>query len=301
MLSTRVVFLMILFALAAVGAFAQSCPPAVTSTAPGCPTITTPAAAEPTGPAVGAGPAVAPAPVCPPVAAQAPVCPPMGAGPAVTPAPVAEAQPVCPPAIVCPEAVVTAQAPSCAIAAGFGGGPHPVLVDTPAGPDFDRVYMENMYQMRAALTALTTQGIQQSTDRNLRDLSGTIRTEQTDQNRKLAMWYRDMGLGTLQADYCEVGGLINCIAAVQPGDNFNVVYAQTLADSLTALRNSALVGAPKLTSDEIRHQAELTARVAQNEIDALHRWLADRGYTPGMASPGAFGAGAAYHGTGTTH
>ncbi|MCX6345258.1 MAG: DUF305 domain-containing protein [Armatimonadetes bacterium] len=231
MQSARVVFLMIIFAVMAVGSYAQTCP-APTTACPTCPSA--------------------------PVAMQ-PTCPTGTCG-----------QP-CPPAMVIP--------PSCAILGGLGGGPLAILESTCAGPEFDRLYIENMFQIHTDITALTTQGIEQTTDKGLRNLSGKIRTEQSDQNTKLAMWYRDMGLGRVKVDYCKSGTIINCLTNLC-GAGFDPVYAQTLSDALKTLRDSALVSAPKLSRSDMKHQAELVARTAQNEIDILQKWISTHGTVP---------------------
>jgi predicted outer membrane protein len=169
--------------------------------------------------------------------------------------------------------------PSCAILGGLGGGPLAILESTCAGPDFDRLYIENMYQVQTDISALTTQGIEQTTDKGLRNLSVKIRNEQSDQNTKLAMWYRDMGLGRIKVDYCKSANIINCLTNVC-GVGFDPVYAQTLSDTLKSLRASALVSAPKLSRDDMKRQAELVAKTAQNEINVLQKWISIHGNVP---------------------
>ena len=48
--------------------------------------------------------------------------------------------------------------PSCAIAAGFGGGPLDALQNAACGCDFDKVYLESMYPLHADIIALATEG-----------------------------------------------------------------------------------------------------------------------------------------------
>lgn len=280
MQSARVVFLVILFALAAVAAHAetyvttQTCPtivetPVPVVPGPTCPTIETPAP-------VGAGPACptpCPAqPACPSCNIPEPVCQPCAE--AVAPAPVMQPCGACGMGTTCAPVCGAAIpiTPSCALVAG--AGPAAALNAACAGPDFDRAYIEGMYSLHSAVIALTSQGIEQVTDRNLRDLSIKIRDEQTAQNTKLAMWYRDMGCGPLKTDFCNP--MIECLSKLS-GPQYDLVYAQTLSDMLAQLRDGGQVGVSKLTDPAIRNQAGLVVKTTNLEITALQNWIAAHG------------------------
>lgn len=121
---------------------------------------------------------------------------------------------------------------------------------------------------------MTSQGIEQVTDRGLRDLSIKIKKEQTAQNEKLALWYRDLGCGQLKTDYCNP--MIECLAKLC-GPQYDIVYAQTLSDVLAQLRDGGQVGVAKLTNPDIRYQAGLVVKTTNLEIGALQNWIASKG------------------------
>ena len=47
--------------------------------------------------------------------------------------------------------------------------------------------IQRMYEQNTAVIAVATQGIQRATDKNLRDISGEIRTKRTSENIKLSI------------------------------------------------------------------------------------------------------------------
>lgn len=262
---TRVVFLMLILALAATAAIAQTygcqvpaCPaPAPVAVCTTCPTVITPA--YPTACPTPCPTACETCPAAPTCVVAVPVAPPSPCG--------------------CAVAVTV---PSCAIAAGFGGGPLDALQNAPCGVAFDRVYLENAFPLHSDIIALATEGMNRASDGNLRDLSAKIRQEQIDQNNKLALWYGEMGCGVLSPDYCAPSSVTQCLCDLCPGQQFDMVYAQTMSDMLMKLRDSAAFGATRLQDPRIINQAQLVTRVSQNEIDALQNWIQAHASAPGV-------------------
>ncbi|MCE5199230.1 MAG: hypothetical protein ABFD54_15895 [Armatimonadota bacterium] len=223
MRTTGIVLMTFVLVAAAVGAWAQACPPAT----------------------VGAGPQV-----------YSPTI--VGAGPQT-----------CPPA--------TGMQVPIGVPAAIGAGPATDLQYL-TGSEFDRGYIRSMYQLNTTISALATQGIEQSTDKNLKDLSGKIRYEKTTQNEKLAMWYRDMGLGRVPVDYSRANAIVNTL--LTPSDpQFNANYARTMTSLLQQDRDAAQLGVSRLTRDDVRDQAKIVVNSTQNEIVALQRWIGEKGYT----------------------
>lgn len=274
MQTTRVVLMMLLFTFAAIGAYAQGCP--VQETCPAAPTC--PAQPE-CNTCTPAPPPCCPTPTCAPTCtpAPAPTCPTCQTVPAPVATPTCGNIPACPGTFIAP--------PSCAVGAGFGAGPLPILDTTCAGADFDRVYIQNMFTLHNQIIALANQGAQQATSGDLRNISVKIRNEQTDLNRKLAMWYGDMGLGQLSACNACAGNVCECLSGICAGPGFDAVYAQTLSEALMKTRDSAAVSVQKIASDDLRYQANLVQRVSQKEIDYLQRWIAGHSVAPAGAGP----------------
>lgn len=171
----------------------------------------------------------------------------------------------------------------------IGAGPAPDLA-TLTGTAFDEAYLRSMYQLRTNIMPIATLGIEQAQDRNLRDLSGKIRTEMTDQNQKVAMWYRDMGFGTIPVDYSRANTIANTLLTYT-GPEFDIQYARVMAGLLNQANTAAQLAVARTTNDEIRNQAEIVVRATQNEIVALQRWVGDQTVrtTPdtGMVTPAA--------------
>jgi len=264
--TTRVVFLMLILALAATAAIAQTCgcqAPACPAPAPvaactTCPTVTTPACPAPCD-TCAAAPTCGTCQAAPTCGCTVPAGPPSPCG--------------CAPKVA---------VPSCAIAAGFGGGPLDALQNAACGCNFDKIYLESMFPLHADIIALATEGMNRATDRNLRGLSAKIRQEQIDQNNKLALWYGEMGCGVLSADYCAPSSVTQCLCSLCPGQQFDMVYAQTMSDMLMKLRDSQAFAATRLQDPRIINQAQLVTRVSQNEINALQNWIAAHAGAPGV-------------------
>lgn len=164
--------------------------------------------------------------------------------------------------------------PSCAIAAGYGGGPLDALQTAPGGSAFDGIYLQSMFPLHADIIALATEGENRATDGSLRNLSARIRREQMDQNAKIAMWSSELNCAAVGANYCAPSSVTQCLCNLT-GGQFDMVYAQTMSDMLMKLRDSAALGATKLQDPRIINQAQLVARVSNNEIIALQRWIGD--------------------------
>lgn len=155
--------------------------------------------------------------------------------------------------------------------AGVGAGPAPCLQNF-AGPDFDRAYIQLMYQLHTTITALATQGIQQAGNGQLRDLSGKIRYEQTKQSEKLSLFYKNLGYGAMPACYAGSQNTLNNLIGLR-GRLFDLQYAKTMAALLQQQMEAAALGLCRITNQEVRHQAEMVANSSQVEVLALQRWV----------------------------
>jgi uncharacterized protein (DUF305 family) len=170
-------------------------------------------------------------------------------------------QPTCPPAT----------SMGLSVPALIGAGPAPELTNL-TGAEFDRAYIQKMYQFNTNMAALATLGIEQTTDKNLKDLSGKIRYEKTKQNEVYAMTYRDMGLGKIPVDYSKVQTIVDSLMNYT-GTDFDVQYARVMTGLLTQARDAAQLAMSRATNPRLRDQANIEARAAQNEINALQRWI----------------------------
>ena len=197
--------------------------------------------------------------------------------------------PSCPTAVVpscptpCPPVVQTSCLPACpilspSIPAALGAGPAVMLKDL-CGDEFDRAYVTHMYQLNTDIAALATQGIGTSTDKGIRDLSGKIRTEQTNQNIKHASWAQGAGMGTIPVDYNHVQGVTTALSS-QTMMPFNDAYANTMIGLLSQQREAAQLALEKSPCPEIRNQAGIVVRATTKEIDAFQRWLSERQCIP---------------------
>lgn len=167
----------------------------------------------------------------------------------------------------------------------IGAGPAPELTNL-TGAEFDRAYIQKMYQFNTNMAALATLGIEQTTDKNLKDLSGKIRYEKTKQNEVYAMTYRDMGLGKIPVDYSKVQTIVDSLMNYT-GTDFDVQYARVMTGLLTQSRDAAQLAMSRATNPRLRDQANIEARAAQNEINALQRWIGQETtfVTPTLVAP----------------
>ena len=215
-------------------------------------------------------------------------CPKPAACPAPCPKPCPEPCPApCPTPVVCPEPCpepcpqtqlcpAPEQCPCPKATPGaLGAGPGPALLDLDCEA-FDNAYAQRMYEQNTAVIAVATQGIQRATDRNLRDISGEIRTKRTSENIKLSMWYAQMGRGTIPVDYERVQKIVDSL--FEPtGKCFDVAYTETMLGLLCQSKGGNELGTERSTIPDMQNQAGIAARNTGDEIFRLERWLCEKG------------------------
>lgn len=157
----------------------------------------------------------------------------------------------------------------------LGAGPACDL-STLSCADFDKEYTAKLYNQNSAVIALAAEGIQRATDRNLRDISGQIRTQLTSENVKLGDWHSQMGCGNIQIDYGRVQTVVDSIADPQ-GKCFDVAYAQTLIGLLEQSKAAHQLVLEKSGIPEMRQQAEFVTRYTCDWIFRLQRWVNEKG------------------------
>lgn len=163
------------------------------------------------------------------------------------------------------------QAARRTVAEVIGAGPAQSLA-TLAGGDFDLAYICEMYRLHGNISALASLGIEQSTDKRLKDFAGKVRYEQTKLNEKLAAVNRQTGRPGLVADYSKVQSISAALAAYTE-EQFSIVFATMLIGVLDQARQAAALGEQKATLPELRSQARVIAGSAEKEIEALSRWM----------------------------
>jgi uncharacterized protein (DUF305 family) len=173
--------------------------------------------------------------------------------------------------------------------ADIGAGPAPCLENL-CGCDFDVAFMQQMYQQHSDITALATQGIQLSTDKDIRDLSGKIRYEQTKQSQKLVYWAQKQGFCNLTADYNRIQGVMDNLKQCC-GADYNIPYVQTMIGLLEQNRCAAQMAMSRATQPGLRDQAKIVVNSTSKEIAAFQSWLSKyNAYCPGTC-PAPYGAG----------
>ncbi len=189
---------------------------------------------------------------------------------------------VCAPSVaVCPPVAVACPAECPPIPAAVGAGPVPSLCNLACPTDFDKAFIQSMYQHHQDIIGLATLGIQQSTDSELRGLSAKIRQERTDMNVKLVKWGRVIG-------ECDLNLVCNtCITdqlSTLVGDDFNIRYAVLMTGLLQQSADAAQMGMSQSGIADLRNQSRIEFRASQNEIAALKSWLVRHGIanTPGV-------------------
>lgn len=200
-------------------------------------------------------------------------------------------EPACPAPCpsTCPAPCPTTTCPTCpAEPANIGAGPCADLADL-CGCDFDQAFMRLMYQQHSDIAALATQGIQLSTDKGIRDLSGKIRYEQTKQSQKLSYWAQKAGMCTLNADYNRIQGVMDSLKQCCGGD-YNVPYVKTMIGLLEQNRDAAQLALSKATVPGLRDQARIVVNSTSKEIVALQNWLSRYGEVCPVC-PSSVGAG----------
>lgn len=136
--------------------------------------------------------------------------------------------------------------------------------------------MEKTYQHNVAEIALATEGIQRGVDRNIRDISGEIRTKRTSENLKLQKWYEQMGCGNIPVDYARAQCIVDSLDASM-GKCFDVGYAQTMIAMLQQDVQANELGMQKATIPAIRNHARVSTKHACNEAFRLQRWVDRKG------------------------
>lgn len=166
-------------------------------------------------------------------------------------------EPVCPP-----------------IPAAVGAGPVPAIYNLASPADFDKAFVQAMYQNHQDIIGLATLGIQQSTDQELRDLSGKIRYERTKMNEKLVKFGRMIG-------DCNLNVVCNTCLTDQistlVGEDFNVRYAVLMIGLLMQSQEAAKMGMSQSGIADLRNQSRIEYRASANEIAALQNWLVRHG------------------------
>lgn len=184
--------------------------------------------------------------------------------------------PCCPTTQLCPQAK---QCP-CPIVnpAAIGAGPAPDLSCLSCA-DFDKAYAQKIYNQNMTIAALATEGIQRASNKNLRDISGEIRTNVTSENVKLSQWNAGMGNCSIQVDTSRGQTIIESLAS-STGDCFDVAYAQTMINVLVQSRDSNMLAVNKSALPEIQRQAKVALSHENDEIMRLQRWLKYHGVCP---------------------
>lgn len=214
-----------------------------------------------------AGTAAMAADACNPCGPSTTTCPPVACQPAAVCPPVAECPP---PAPVCPP-----------IPAAVGAGPMPAITSVTCPEDFDKTFIQAVYQNNADIIALATLGMQQACDRQLRNLSGKIRHERTQHNQKLVQFARMVG-------NCDLNLVCNtCITdqlTTLVGQDFDIRYSILMIGLLMQAQDAARVGMTQSCIADLRNQNRISFRAAENEIAALQNWLMRAGIanTPGV-------------------
>ena len=145
--------------------------------------------------------------------------------------------------------------------------------------DFDNGYTGTLFGQNSDVIALTSLGIERSTDRNLRDISGEIRTQLTSENLKLRDWHERIGSGPAQVGYGRVQTIVDSLNEPM-GKCFDVAYAQTLVGLLEQSKAAHELAAEKSGTPEIKQQAQFVVRYTCDWIFRLQRWINEKGQVP---------------------
>ena len=195
-----------------------------------------------------------PCSVCPPAAATCPVaCQPV----------------VCPPVAVCPPEPICPPIP-----AAVGAGPMPALSNIACPEDFDKTFIQAVYQNNADIIALATLGMQQACSSEIRNLSGKIRHERTQHNQKLVQFARMVGECNLNltCNTCITDQITTLV-----GQDFDLRYSVLMVGLLMQAQDAARVGMSQSCIADLRNQNRISFRAAENEIAAFQNWLTRNG------------------------
>lgn len=157
----------------------------------------------------------------------------------------------------------------------MGAGPVPCLCDKEC-QDFDKAFVEAVYAHNVAVIALATEGIQRGQSKNIRDISGEIRTKRTSENIKLANWYSQMGCGNIANNYDRAEQVVASLCDAT-GSCFDANYAMQMTAMLQQSVAANQMGIDKATFCALRDHARVSYRNACNEAFRLQRWTDQRG------------------------
>ncbi|MCE5313469.1 MAG: hypothetical protein ABFD49_05600 [Armatimonadota bacterium] len=183
----------------------------------------------------------------------------------------------CPPAATepcCPSSLSSCMPASQAVSAALGAGPA-VDLQKLCGADFDKAYLQSMYQLHATIGAFVTQGIEQTSDKSLRDLSVKIRDEQTKWNENLAAWARACNDCPLPVDYSKVQAIVNTLPKCNDC-NFNAEYARTLSMLLSQQRDADQLAIANSSIKQLQTAAAASVTSTQKQINSLLKWIGDK-------------------------
>ena len=209
-------------------------------------------------------------------AAMAQLCPsatctPPCASPCPAPCPSTCAPCPCPTTCTpCPEPCP----PACSIPAQFGCGPVPKVCNIACASDFDKSYIQAMYQQHADIIGLATMGVENATDKDLRNLAIKIQNERLQENSKLAKFAVKAGLTCtpLTLDYNEVTFYRNQLMCLS-GQDFNVRWANLMMGLLQQSQQAGQMAATQASMPDLRNQGSIVAKASANEISALQKWM----------------------------
>ena len=180
----------------------------------------------------------------------------------------------CPQVQLCPQ-----QCPCPAInPAAIGAGPAPDLAGLSCG-EFDKAYMQSMFNQNNSLIVLTTYGVQRVANETLRDISGEIQNNVTGENSYLAPIYAGMECGTIPVDFNRPPMIINSLS--ESTDRcFDIAYTQTLVGVLQQARDANALAVNRSTMPQMRDLARAAVAREDCEIMRLQRWLREHGVCP---------------------
>lgn len=177
----------------------------------------------------------------------------------------------------CPQPCPTACPCPSSVPAAIGAGPAATLEGLQC-PDFDPAYTSSVYAQNSVILAVTEYGMQRTTDRNLRNISGEIHGYLASANNKLAGMYGTVGCGTVAPDCSRAQAIIAELAAT-PDDCFNAVYARTLSELLRQNSAANTLAASRSNTTAMRNQAQFLADKESDWVFRLDRWVNDHGTT----------------------
>ena len=154
--------------------------------------------------------------------------------------------------------------------ANIGAGPAAGL-NCLSGCDFDQNYISAMYQQHNTIATLAYAGMTRVSDEDIQALSRKIRDEQLDLNNKLAQYAAKAGIclpalpgGQGPSIVASLCGMDQC--------NFSMTYAATMIELLQQSKDAADIARARSNIPEVRYQAGIVSKSADNEIAAIGAW-----------------------------